>query len=474
MNTIILISCSRGKTDAGGTIFKEQIFFQILSSVLQNELLEKRKVLRKYLKNYQITDFKFKEGNRGDRQENMALIDGSDFGGNDQGLVYLPAYQRYKGRFFGQLDKKDWDKCKQFGYHVLILSGLYGLLSPNDSIQNYDCHLTDRIIDQSNQNELSTIKNLWGNFLTEALKEFIKNNKITRIIDLLSEEDYQSAIDWMSISGVKVLHRIFAKQSGRDAIPNMCKFLKYEILLKKPEELEIKENEFIERNYLNGDSIAFETIIGEMPLGAREGKRKYDAVLIKKFSKENWEIFNNTEKNDLRNYEELFVKKFTQVEIGIIVPIIAGYWVLLEKRRKKLMLKVCLGKNKPIKLKINGEEKDIKISEIINDTFYTISLLREFSQFLASPFRNKIEIPREFFDNYFNKYNELRKLRNDYLHVNYNNNNIHEEGSEKQIAKAREDMDKFRSIFFHKKYSPFLLFVELEKYIKELSNFIVR
>src|SRR3954463_12956410 len=64
------------------------------------------------------------------------------------GASYLPAFQRYCGKSYTQIDSRTWDHYyahNQDKLCVLIMSGLYGLLEASEWIQEYDIHLTDRV-----------------------------------------------------------------------------------------------------------------------------------------------------------------------------------------------------------------------------------------------------------------------------------------------------------------------------------------
>jgi hypothetical protein len=66
---------------------------------------------------------------------NNDLRDGPDLGGTARGGIYLSAVQRYRGRFFERLGSEGKRRLLDGPHYVLILSGLYGLLSPTEPIQ---------------------------------------------------------------------------------------------------------------------------------------------------------------------------------------------------------------------------------------------------------------------------------------------------------------------------------------------------
>lgn len=67
---------------------------------------------------------------------NADLVDGPDFGGSQTHGGYLPALQRYDGRFYRELGGTSERAALSFRirHHLLIVSGLYGLLTPTERI----------------------------------------------------------------------------------------------------------------------------------------------------------------------------------------------------------------------------------------------------------------------------------------------------------------------------------------------------
>lgn len=64
-----------------------------------------------------------------------------DLGGNREGTVPLmPAIERYTGKLYGEIDSSLWKRLKgrEDSMEVVIVSALYGLLTPWEAIRNYD------------------------------------------------------------------------------------------------------------------------------------------------------------------------------------------------------------------------------------------------------------------------------------------------------------------------------------------------
>jgi cytoplasmic iron level regulating protein YaaA (DUF328/UPF0246 family) len=126
---------------------------------------------------------------------NQNLKDGPDFSARGINPVggYLPAVQRYDGRFFKALGKSEerLSLLTQTNHHVLIVSGLYGLLLPEETIQLYSCHVPDHpmIAERWRQNRL----------LTLLLETYIRKFRIERIFELMADDDYRHLLDWAQV-----------------------------------------------------------------------------------------------------------------------------------------------------------------------------------------------------------------------------------------------------------------------------------
>lgn len=91
---------------------------------------------------------------------NVGLTDGPDLGGSAS-ACYLPAIHRFRGRFYSELGTAGIQRLLESPHHLLILTGLYGLLPPEELIQAHSCHVLDH----------PNIPNSWtaGGFLTSLL-----------------------------------------------------------------------------------------------------------------------------------------------------------------------------------------------------------------------------------------------------------------------------------------------------------------
>lgn len=116
-------------------------------------------------------------------------------GKQESDAVYMPALQRYNGRFYGEFKNivGDVDACiKRLNWdsenHLLIVSGLYGLLTPAEPIQHYNCNVPEE----------RTIRELWkqGDLLTNMVIVYMSEHGIRRVFDFMAEDSYRHLIDW--------------------------------------------------------------------------------------------------------------------------------------------------------------------------------------------------------------------------------------------------------------------------------------
>lgn len=245
--TLILLSCSRDKRSGGDpydfqkpSILSKACLSDTSLAQLTDQRFEIFKLLNPtlYRTSTRLYNEDQKGGFRDERQCNRALRPGPDFGAANPGMkTYLPAYQRYCGRFFSQLQAESssfWERLSKLPIDIVIVSGLYGLVLWNEQIQEYDCHVNDR----ENILRARTIGDIWGDPLTDVLCDYLKHRcqqaetgPVTHVYDMLSESSYQKMFDWKRIrnSGVEVLHRIFLGFAGPDILSPAAKLICREI-----------------------------------------------------------------------------------------------------------------------------------------------------------------------------------------------------------------------------------------------------
>jgi len=199
---ILLVSCSNHKLQ-GGTEYYDSM--NTVRSSLGKEdksyLLESRKAAIDHIRRGGFT----RHGKRIiDLPYNADLRVSEDFGGNEKGL-FLPAYKRYTGRLYKEIPDDSWKTRTQ---DVLILSGLYGLLTPEEPIQRYSLHLADSRI----------ISDIWENGLTILLAEYVRKNNLATIVDCLGENLYRNLIDWKYLKEFAEVFHAFGNQNAGPSV----------------------------------------------------------------------------------------------------------------------------------------------------------------------------------------------------------------------------------------------------------------
>ena len=113
---------------------------------LRQRVISKRSYIYSLIKDARLADGFERGGNRAHQPANLQLAYGPDVGGtsaNEEGARYLPASQRYNGRIYARIEPEAWEAVGQSRakYRVLIMSGLYGLIEPDEWIRIMMCIL---------------------------------------------------------------------------------------------------------------------------------------------------------------------------------------------------------------------------------------------------------------------------------------------------------------------------------------------
>jgi|GEM_PF-862312 mRNA-degrading endonuclease RelE of RelBE toxin-antitoxin system len=169
-----------------------------------------------------------------DHPYNVALKGAPDFRGAARAR-YLPAIDRYIGRFYRPTNDQGEtlvlrDKVLQSPHHLLIISGLYGLLLPNEQIQVYESPLED----------VQQIRDVWikDERLTYILAAYILAQGVRLVIDMTGQRAYQEMINWTKIRAlpnVRVLHAMSKLGPGPDQLRSFGLLL-YDRFLETPSE----------------------------------------------------------------------------------------------------------------------------------------------------------------------------------------------------------------------------------------------
>lgn len=268
---VLLIPCSASKFSGNNELHPMTGGMQhaLASPPLAAAALQMRCRIKGLIESSRLRGKEFQEGNRLTRQQNKSLHFGPDFGGKVNEKRYLPAYKRYIGRCY-QASWREWDEFfvlpEASRPDLLIISGLYGLFPADEYIQNYDCHLTD--IDFETERSIS---GYWQEITTDLLISHLEwlqsqNRRVGRVIDLLAEDVYHAMIDWELIHPLwPVLHQVFEKSSGREALDNVGIWLHH--VVRNPNVLSgIEPGQFYDDpKFLGSDRVGFETRLRSSP-----------------------------------------------------------------------------------------------------------------------------------------------------------------------------------------------------------------
>ena len=208
---LILAICSFTKTTGGVADYHEQdTIISRLSQKAKNTLLQNRADVWYLIKLSDRIDWQGVPAS--ELAFNQNLVQGIDLGGHDKPARYLPALQRYDGRFFQTLGGGD-DRLQllRSRHHILFISGLYGLVIPAEPIQLYSCPLSPQVA------------GVWtrDHVLTDVLIDYVAKHGISRIFDLTAVDAYRKLIDWSAVSSqteTDVLHCFYTMGSGDYAL----------------------------------------------------------------------------------------------------------------------------------------------------------------------------------------------------------------------------------------------------------------
>jgi len=127
---------------------------------------------------------------------------GPDLGLDGARQAYLPALKRYDGLLYQGVAFELWSQEERelLRDHCLIVSGLYGLITPAEPIRDYNVSMKDRLADGQ------LIKRWWRDRgLGDVLKTYVANEGITDVFCFLSN-DYLDAFGGLDVGKAR-LHR---------------------------------------------------------------------------------------------------------------------------------------------------------------------------------------------------------------------------------------------------------------------------
>jgi hypothetical protein len=197
---LILIACSHNKRDGGERGYGDAVPVRWINEAnLRQRIISKRSYIYSILKDAKLADGFERGGNRAHQPANQLLKHGVDLGGpliGAEDAEYLPAWKRYTGRIYVPVQPEAWERCfaNRGTVRVLIMSGLYGLIEPQEPIQNYDVHLTDTHVESG-----SSVSSMWTELFTESIENYVKSayrNRKVHIFNFLCDHHYIDAVKW--------------------------------------------------------------------------------------------------------------------------------------------------------------------------------------------------------------------------------------------------------------------------------------
>ena len=132
---LIITICSFTKEPGGSSDYQiSNSIFQELFRSTSGKLLDRRNAILDHLWK---GDFDTQGQIVSNHKFNAELVKGSDFGVPSTIARFLPAIERYNGRFYKALGNEGREKIRKSRHHLLIQTGLYGIVKPLEPIQLY-------------------------------------------------------------------------------------------------------------------------------------------------------------------------------------------------------------------------------------------------------------------------------------------------------------------------------------------------
>ncbi|MGB9845840.1 MAG: peroxide stress protein YaaA, partial [Methanothermobacter tenebrarum] len=236
---LFLIACSNGKQRGGEHRYIEGNSIANMLPEHSKKLFNARRQIYSLIKVHKIR----RNGViLADLPYNAELVQGKDFGLDDSNGKYLEAIMRYQGRFYRELSKEGDDPVelvKKSSHHLLIISGLYGLLTPLEPIQCYSCHINDH----------PSIAEVWkkDDILTSLLLAYMKKFNIKILIDIIAASSHRNLLNWEKIhnwtkkqNNEIYLFQAFGSQNvGAALLPALGSFMRN--VLKGKEEISLSD-----------------------------------------------------------------------------------------------------------------------------------------------------------------------------------------------------------------------------------------
>lgn len=187
-NKLLIIGCAGTKIPGGREIQKN--YFSDHESIIE----DRNKVLEQYKK---LLDNPIPQDYFTKRRIGREPVNNKYFINEIDTKLLLPAVERYSGGIFysNELKKLYKQKNEESKLHILIVSGLYGIVEMNDAIIDYQLEMKKTNIWKARKN--NTVHN--------AVLKYIDDNKIEKdlIFYSLSPTGYENALkpksDWYNL-----------------------------------------------------------------------------------------------------------------------------------------------------------------------------------------------------------------------------------------------------------------------------------
>ncbi|MCD6161469.1 MAG: peroxide stress protein YaaA [candidate division Zixibacteria bacterium] len=184
--SLILIPCCGSKQEGGDNNYdNDKSILNYLDD--KSKLINLRKIL---LENFNLPND----------------LDVGDSPQNNNDVLYMPAYRRYCGKLYSKITDNAWQQLEgNPKLDLIIVSALFGLVKWNESLRDYNVAMKNKI-------EGKSLKRWWrDNNLCGILKDYIKENNISKIYNILSN-DYSDALrGCFANCGIKVEKHNFSK-----------------------------------------------------------------------------------------------------------------------------------------------------------------------------------------------------------------------------------------------------------------------
>ena len=192
----MIIACSDTKTPSGNNVLQNNFFD---NSILYNNLIKNRIEVRKMYEKL-LTDepnYFIYKGNPPKRiKRNNMDVSETYFCDCIDNNHYLPAFERYSGDFYSPEHRRLYlQKNKESNLHILIISGLYGIIEFKDSIIDYHFEMK----------KTKLLKKEWKT-INDTITKYIETNQIPNdmVFYSLSPSSYQNVLtpindDWKNL-----------------------------------------------------------------------------------------------------------------------------------------------------------------------------------------------------------------------------------------------------------------------------------